>query len=213
MICEWDLIQQTDEWFERKYGRVGGSSAGKGDDVLFLELLAAKTEPFFPPFDEFQSYDMMRGNELEPEARDKLAKELSIDFLTPGLWLSESNEILCYSPDGCTEDLTVACEIKCPGAKNHLKYFLNKQLPPEYVSQILHAFVVNEKLETMHFCSYRPENIAKMLHVEITRDSNINIGTEKRPKMTKLSDEVQRQIDRFEGLKNRVNEKYNQLTF
>ena len=69
MIRYDDIIQQSAEWLEIKYGKIGGSTS-KGlrvkTDTLMLKLLACRCEDFELEEDGYQSSDMQRGNELEP---------------------------------------------------------------------------------------------------------------------------------------------------
>ena len=45
---------------------------------------------------------------------------------------------------------------------------------------MIHAFVVNPKLEKHYFCSYRPENTLKPIwYRELTRDTEIDMGLKK----------------------------------
>jgi hypothetical protein len=201
MKAIFDLVQQTEDWFKIKYGKVGGTASKVKDETLIYQLLAEHTEPFEMDYDSYISDEMQRGNDLEPLARKALNDYLGIELLPCGIWLSESNDLLCCSPDGCTSDLTVACEIKCPSAKVHLKSVVENEVPLDHTEQILHYFTVNEKLQTLHFLSYRPESRKPMFVKTINLDTQINVGTKAKPKMQAVSFAASESRKRFENLK------------
>jgi hypothetical protein len=212
-----EIEQKSTDWFEIKHGKVGGTRAKElfiKSDTLFYKLLAEHVEPFDEYLEEaYCSASMERGNELEPQARLELGKYLGMEFLECG-WIQSENELLGISPDGITDNLTIQCEIKCPQAVNHLKMCLNEEIPLEYIEQCVHAFTVNEKLEKLFFCSYRPECELKPLFVkELTRESIVNIGTVARPKLEKVQDLVERSFVEAEILQTKIKEGVNQLKF
>ncbi len=182
-----DIQQQTPEWHAIKYRKAGGTRSknliNKGDlETLFLELLSEFIEEY-EPFDEdnnFESYDMLRGNNLEPDARQYLNEYYKINLQTTGWLQCELNKLLGISPDGITEDNKIACEIKCPNKKAHSKMLYKNEIQLDYISQCIHNFTVNPALETLYFISYRPEARKHFMKV-LTRDSIVNIGTEKTP--------------------------------
>ena len=119
-----DVVQQTEEWFRLKWGKVGGSSSNGlfvPSDTLLIQLLAEHTEEFEMDEDDYISKDMLRGIELEPLAIKEMEKYAKVKFYQPG-WL-ESTEIplIGISPDGITTDELISCDIKCPNSKTHIK--------------------------------------------------------------------------------------------
>lgn len=213
MKARFDITQQTEEWLRAKWGKVGGSSCKVADKTLIWQLMAEHSEPFEMDYDSYISSDMQRGNELEPMARKALNEYLGIELIECGLWECEDNDLLCFSPDGCTSDLIIGCEIKCPQAKTHLKYCIENRLPLEYVDQIIHAFTVNPNLEIMHFLSYRPESPKPMYVKTIYIDSSINVGTESKPvNSTPRIESINSRL-RFKALKQDLNTKLEILKF
>jgi len=194
MKVHYDLIQQTQDWFEIKWGKIGGStSAGLfiKSDTLMLNLLAERTEQF-QLTDSFSSAAMDRGNELEPEARQELELYTGLKFKECGWMQCEEIEILGISPDGITECETIHCEIKCPGAKKHIETCLADEIPLDHIAQLIHYFTVNPKCETVYFVSYRPESIKPLFVKTLGRFSDVNIGTKARPVMISVDDAVKR---------------------
>lgn len=180
-----DVEQGSLEWHLLRHGKISGTaSAGLfvKSDTLFYKLLAEQTEVFDADLIEegFQSDDMFRGTLLEPEARKQLELYTGLKFLEAG-WIQNEINILGISPDGITEDFTVQCEIKCPQAKKHLKTCVDNEIPLDHINQCIHAFAVNDKLESLFFMSYRPESIKPIFVKELKRTDSVNIGTKARP--------------------------------
>src|SRR5690606_29148822 len=132
MINYKEIKQKSLEWYELKWGKIGGTlSSGLfvKSDTLLIDILSQRTEVFEYEEDGFISKAMERGNELEPIARDFLEKYYGIKFLETGWLQCEENELLGISPDGITDCETMACEIKCLGRKKHLETLLNQEIP------------------------------------------------------------------------------------
>lgn len=192
MKVHFEIEQGSLDWFLIKHGKIGGTRA-KGlfvkTDTLFFDLLAEKTERYDEDEDEdgFLSDAMERGKYLEPQARHELNQYTKLEFLECG-WIQSDIDILGISPDGITADLTAQCEIKCLGAKNHLRACVSDKIPQDYIHQCIHAFAVNSRLETLYFLAYRPESPKNMFVKTLTRSSVVNIGTEAKPVMRSIDD-------------------------
>lgn len=207
MKAYYDIEQRTDEWFEVKHARIGGTRSGTAEKTLLPEIVGELTEPFYGGEEGFTSHAMQRGIDLEPLARETLEAELFIQFKECGWLQSDDNDLLGISPDGITECETIMCEIKCPSAKKHMEQVLSTEILPDYVDQLIHAFIVNEKLEKHYFVSFRPENTKKPLwYRELTKDSEVNVGTLARPVMAKIADEVKKRLEAFNSFRSKVYE-------
>lgn len=216
-VYHFNIEQNSIEWNEIRHAKIGGTRAKElfvKSDTLFYKLLAEAIEPFDEDFEEgYQSEAMERGNEFEPQARLELQKYTGIEFLECG-WIQSENELMGISPDGITADLTIQCEIKCPGAIAHLKMCVSDAIPIEYINQCVHAFTVNEKLETLYFVSYRPECELKPLFVKIlTRDSLVNNGTIAKPKMESIQVLANWSYCEADILQEQIQETINKLKF
>jgi len=234
MIARYDIEQHSEEWHKSRYGKVGGTLS-KGlfikSDTLLEDVLSEIVEEFDLQ-ESFQSYDMIRGTELEPEARKALNAYLGIELKEVGWLQCEEIPLLGISPDGLTKCETISAEIKCPAAKKHLKTVLTGEIPSDNIHQCLHYFTVNPKLETHYFCSYRPENKYKPMFVkELTRDSLIDLGVTYKGKIKEdrglgvkdyvceikdirtISEWVKLAKKNAEELKIQINEKIEQLKF
>lgn len=214
----WDIIQQTDDWFAIKHGKIGGTLAGGlfvNSDTLFFKILGENAEVFeVPDNDRYINAAMMRGNELEPHALEFIRQHTGNNYNACG-WLQNAQvDILGISPDGITTDFVHAAEIKCPGAAKHAEYVAKGVLPLEHTHQSIHYFTVNPNLETLTFISYRPENYNKpALIIELTRESLVNIGTAAKPKMVSIHEAAQTAFDEAVNIQTRVLETLGEWAF
>lgn len=189
-----NMEQRSQEWYEIKRGVIGGTLS-KGlfvkSDTLKIDIISQLLEEFADD-DHYISFDMQRGIDLEPEALAELSREVFVEFQSVGFCQNSELPILGISPDGITKDETIMAEIKCPAAKKHTATIIADQIPSDNIHQVLHAFVVNEKLQKHYFASYRPENdLCPLWYKETTRDSLIDLGTKTRPNVKKISEWVE----------------------
>jgi hypothetical protein len=193
MIARFDIQQGSIKWHELRNAKIGGSTS-KGlfvkSDTLLIELLSESIEDFEIE-DSYQSDDMIRGNELEPIAREKISKQLGVDFIECGWLQCEENYLLGISPDGITIDFKEAIEIKCPAKKKHTQTILLNEIPSDNICQCLHYFTVNPHLEKLHFISFRPESIISLFQKILTRESIIDLGTKAKPNKKTVSEWVE----------------------
>jgi hypothetical protein len=216
MQVRYDIEQRSEEWHEIKWGKIGGTlCAGlfKSTDTLFIKILAEHCEGFQMDDDGFIGYDMMRGIELEPEARKQLEIYTGVNFIDAGWIQSFECSLLGISPDGITKDETIMCEIKCPARNKHTKTILEDSIPDDNIEQCIHAFTVNPKLEKLYFCSFRPESIKPLFVKELTRMSLVDLGTKARPVVKSVREWVE--IAKTEALRLEllIKEKIEELKF
>lgn len=217
MIIHRDIIQGTEAWDKIRYGKIGGTKSGglfKDSDALFYELLAEHTEPFEPNYDVVETPAMLRGHELEPQARYELGQYVGVEFGEVGWLQCENNPIFGISPDGISVCETIMCELKCLGAKKHVEVALTDGIHKDYLYQLVHYFTVNPKLETLYFAAYRPENQYRSLVVrELKRDTILNVGTEKKMINCSVSDLVETSKAAAVIMKQRIDEAIENMKF
>jgi len=211
-----DIEQGTSEWQELKRGRIGGTRA-KGlmtkGDTLFYDLLAEISEPFDEnDSDQYTSEEMQYGIFLEPEARGELSKYIGVELFECG-YITNTMELLGLSPDGISADKKIMCEIKCPQAKRHLMTCLRDEIPLDNIHQCIHYFTVSDELERLYFCSYRPQSYKQIFVKELTRESLVNVGTEAKPVMRTISDQVSLSKIEALALQDQLNKSIEKLKF
>lgn len=186
MINYKEIMQGSGDWFELKWGKIGGTLS-KGlfvnSDTLFIDILSQRLEKYELELG-YESEAMERGKELEPEAILWLQQYTGFTFEKSGWLQCEKNELLGISPDGLTEDETVGCEVKCPSRKKHTETLINNDIPKDNYPQCVHYFTVNPKLEKLYFISFRPESVKPFVKL-LTRDSLVDLGLTKKIKETR----------------------------
>lgn len=216
MIANYEIEQGTYEWHEIKHGKIGGTLASGitvKTDTLLNDLISARLESFEYNDDEYKSNSMERGSFMEIEAVQKVEEKHGVKFKPCG-WINSSEfEYVGISPDGISECETIQVEVKCPQRKNHTKYIREGIVPLDYVDQVTHAFLVNDKLQKLIFASYRPESVIPLFDLVITRESILNYGTEKTPKMFSVSDRIEALYSALGTLFELVEKELNRLTF
>jgi len=127
----------------------GGYSTSRRNLViqLVLERLTGKSQE-----NGYESAAMVRGREMEAEARGYYEAETGMLVESPGVVQHDGLMAGC-SPDGLTEDGII--EIKCPIAATHLDY-LRGGLPNEYLLQIIHTLWITGRTWG-EFVSYHPD--------------------------------------------------------
>lgn len=154
-----DIQQGTEEWLKM---RLGIATASNFDSIITSTGELSKTLPKYAlqlasellitePEEIYKSFDMMRGNELEPEAREAY-QEFTFNYV------EQVTFIKCdgygYSPDGLIGDDGLL-EIKCPNQTTHTKYLFENRLPVEYVQQVQGGLFASRR-QWCDFVSYHP---------------------------------------------------------
>lgn len=148
------------DWLDFRVGKITGSKLkdiiakrNTGEDKMgFYELIAERLA--LPPDGE---NPMDRGHRLEELAIKEFTETTGTEVITDlVVWVRDDNENIASSPDAYTEDLIQAVEVKCLKAAVHIKAYLTKEIPSEYEDQAIQYFVVNDKLEQLHFAFYNP---------------------------------------------------------
>jgi hypothetical protein len=153
--------QRTEEWYESRLGIPTGScfdrivtmkgepskQAEKYMYQLAGELLSGERENCY------QSADMLRGTELESEARLVYEMENEVEVVVPGFQLAS-----CGLYGGSADGLVGSdgmIEIKCPKASTHIEYLESGKLPSTYFQQV-HGYMLIYSRQWCDFFSYFP---------------------------------------------------------
>lgn len=160
-----EMVQQSEEWFRARKGRVTASNAeriltptGKDSsqwDAYAIELTAECLRPDEMP-DFIGNSHTDRGNDLEPEAREEFARIMGLNVQTVGFVTRDDGVVGC-SPDGLIyrDGKPVAgLELKCPMAKHHAAYLVAGGLPDKYRPQVHFSMAVTGL--PWYFMSYCP---------------------------------------------------------
>ena len=157
-----NVEQGSKEWILARKGVLTASNFSKvvqmsgkkstSQKELTLDLVS---QMFMDDVEEtFISNFMQRGTDLEPLARKAYEEYALMPVEQVGLITSDCGQFGC-SPDGLvSEDGMI--EIKCPMAKNHLKYLNDNKIPSIYFCQIQGGLMVTER-KWCDFISFNPE--------------------------------------------------------
>lgn len=161
-----EVEQRSEAWHQARSGRITGTGlkkilgTPKVRDQFFYEILSERLST------EANSEEsaMDRGIRLEKEAIECYEASHNVKITPVGFVQRGDNKWIGYSPDGLIKDNTAKdIEIKCLSSANHIKVFLTKEIPEEYIPQGIHGFVVNDDLMERDFVFYDPRITIKPL--------------------------------------------------
>lgn len=178
-----EIQQKSAEWFKLRLGKFTSSEAHKlmgvkglgktGETYAFekaIELLEGIDED-----DNLDTWDIRRGNELEPYAFKKFKELKELEFIDVSKCsFFNIDENIGSSPDGLVDNDAVL-EIKCPRREKFYKIvsFGIDEVDKEYLFQVQHQMWVTNR-QKAYFMNYLIENGAEKWHIiEIERDDSI----------------------------------------
>lgn len=152
-----NIDQNTPEWMALRVGRFTSSTF---KDLFLKETTQTYINAIYKvAYERFtkeavEGYEnewMIRGRELEPEAR--LVYELSneVEVANGGFYC---DEWVGSSPDGLIGDDGLL-EIKCPKYSTHIQYIIDKKLPTIYKWQVQGQLYCSDR-DWCDFFSYHP---------------------------------------------------------
>lgn len=166
--------QQSEEW---KKFRLGIPTASCFDRILttkgepskqrtkYLWQLAGEFITGIPE-ETYQNFAMLRGIEMEQEARNFYELVNNVSVQQVGFCVGEPDIEYGCSPDGLVGDDGMI-EIKCPSLAVHVGYLLDGTLPVDYFQQVQGELLVTGR-KWNDFISYYPG--LKPLIVRVARD-------------------------------------------
>jgi putative phage-type endonuclease len=177
--------QRSAEWFAARAGRVTASRAA---DILatiksgeaaarrnYRIQLVAERLTGAPQDDGFVSAAMLRGTELEPQART--AYELLTGQMVKTVGFLAHTELpIGASPDGVIGDFDGLLELKCPNPATHVGYLKAGKVPSDYLPQLTHQLLVSGA-PYVDFMSYVP-NLPEHLQTFLVRVQRSDVGME-----------------------------------
>jgi hypothetical protein len=154
-----DCVQKSPEWFKARCGIPTASafnkiitSKGKPSEQrtkylyqLAGELITQNTE------ETYQNANMLRGIEIESEARSYYALINDVEVEEVGFCLSDGYGA---SPDGFVGNDGIV-QFKCPIISTHVGYILEDKLPTDYFQQVQGELLVTGR-KWCDFVSYYP---------------------------------------------------------
>jgi len=169
-----DCVQGSPEWFE---ARVGLPTSSNFDKIITTQGKPSKSKEKYlyklageriieKSEDTYKNDVMLRGQELESEARQLYELMTGKTVEQVGLCVTEGKAIYGASPDGLVGEDTLL-EIKCPIISTQVDYLVRGKLPTAYFQQIQGQLLVTER-QYVDFFSYYPA--MKPLLIRVVRD-------------------------------------------
>ena len=172
--------QRSEEWRKQRHGKFSASEIhklmgvrGLGETGKSYAIEKAIEELYGEVDENFVSYDMERGIELEPLAFAKF-KELKslefIDVLNCGFFtLSDSAGA---SPDGLV-GYNAVLEIKCPKASTFFKLVATNEVDQKYFYQMQMQMICTSREKAYFFNYIIIEGLEYWHTIEVERDSDV----------------------------------------
>ena len=169
-----DLEQNSEDWFEFRKGKIGGSKVsgikplkvGKKKGIIEGAVGVWKIIAERVSLSKDSESERERGHRLEEKARDRANEKYGLSLIQGRVWQSDIDPNIYLSPDSEEDsDAPVyAQEIKAFDTHKHLEiiyadiqakkgesYSPLASIPSDNVDQAIDYFVVNDKLETLYF--------------------------------------------------------------
>jgi len=175
-----EQLQRIDEWYNERLGKFTASEIyklmgkqGLGETGKTYAFEKAIEELFGTLEENFVSYDMERGIELEPLAFNKFKELKSLDFIEVSkCGFIELNENAGASPDGLVS-YDAILEIKCPRPNTFFKLVAEGEIDKKYMYQMQMQMMSTNRIKA-HFFNYIVfEGIEYWHEIIINRDESI----------------------------------------
>ena len=164
-----DVIQQSNEWFAARLGKVTASrvadviaktktgySASRDNYMaqLICERLTGQQG------ESFTNAAMTHGTETEPLARSAYENRRSLLVKEVGFINHPRIEMSGASPDGLVADDGLV-EIKCPNTATHIDTLLSQKVPTKYITQMQWQMLCCQRkwCDFVSFDNRLPENL------------------------------------------------------
>ncbi len=174
MIVLKDLEQNSEEWFDFRRGKIGGSKVsgikplktGKKKGLIEGAVGVWKIIAERVSIAKGVELDRDRGHRLEETAMERVNDKYSLKLIRGRVWQSDVNDSMYISPDAeeDSDQPTYAQEDKAFDTHKHLEIIyqdiqakkLNDynpilSIPGDNVDQLVDYFVINERLEKLYF--------------------------------------------------------------
>lgn len=171
--CE--MQQRTEEWFQARLGKVTASNiynilskTAKGLPTSKYEDYKIKLITERLTGEISQSYTtpaMQWGIEHEEDALKEYAFIYDTEVKRCGFIQHPTIEMAGASPDGFVGNDGLL-EIKCPQQINHIRFFIDDKIKPEYIAQMQFQMACTGR-KWCDFMSYNPQFVGKSSHLRM----------------------------------------------
>lgn len=163
---EWDAIR-AGKWSASKAGIIMGGLETKGLSDLIMDVAWGR---MYGPTEAsgYKSSAMERGNNLEPESRERYSFLIDDEVKECGFVESSAVPHVGWSPDGLV-GLKRGIEAKNPLHKAYMEVVRTGKIPAEYRWQCKWAMWVGE-LDHLDFLCHHPKAGLIVIPAEVTED-------------------------------------------
>ncbi|WP_019223384.1 lambda exonuclease family protein [Bartonella rattaustraliani] len=197
------MEQRTAEWFRARLGKVTASNiynimsktakglpTSKYEDYkikLITERLTGEASP------SYETEDMRWGIEHEDDALQEYGFIYDANIVKCGFIQHPTIEMAGASPDGLIGDDGLI-EVKCPRSVNHMRFFMDSQIKPEYLAQMQFQMACTGR-KWCDFISYDPRFTDQKAHLRM-KIKRINRDEEQIQKMNQAVEIFLEEIER-----------------
>jgi putative phage-type endonuclease len=173
------MEQRTTDWHNARVGKFTASEIhklmglkGLGETGKSYAFDKAVEELFGEVKDNYVSFDMNRGIELEPMAFSKFKDLKSLEFLEVEQCGFFSKDFHGASPDGLVSDNAIL-EIKCPSATTFFKLVLDNEIDKRYYYQMQHQMLCTGRNKAYFFNYYIFDGIEYWHEIAVEQDEKV----------------------------------------
>ena len=174
------MEQRSEDWHNARLGKFTASEIhklmgikGLGENGKTYAFEKAIEELYGQVEENFVSYDMERGIELEPLAFNKFKELKSLEFLdVENCGFFNLTDISGASPDGLVSDNAVL-EIKCPKAGTFFKLVSDGEVDKKYFYQMQHQMMCTGKTKAYFFNYFIFQGVEYWHEIIIERDEKV----------------------------------------
>ena len=175
-----EAVQRSAEWHESRLGKFTSSEIHKLMGIKGLGLTGEgyafdkAVESFLGIAEEnFVTYDMQMGIELEPLAFNKFSEIMDLQFIkVDNCGFIEFTDYTGSSPDGLVDDNSVL-EIKCPKASTFFKLVADGKIDDKYFYQMQHQMMCTGRQKAYLFNYYILDGVEYHHTIEVLRDEEV----------------------------------------
>ncbi len=179
------MLQRTEEWFEMRRGRftasqihrlLGKETLQRTKDGIANYAFEKAVESIYGHLEEdFISYDMQRGIDLEPLAFKRFKELRAYEFVgVDNCVFYPHNEHAGASPDGICDNNSIL-EIKCPKRNKFFKIVANGEIEidSQYIAQMQMQMLCTNSEKSYFFNYYIEEGIEFWHEIIVNRDEEM----------------------------------------
>jgi hypothetical protein len=174
--------QRSQEWFELKRGRIGGTRFSQVlsnvKNRLIYELLSERIDGLMEEEEEYDSFEMQFGRDNEDMVLEMYTTKTGIKTEKVGAIFSDYVDIHMASPDAVNIELGIVQEVKCTLKPSIQRQRMYEGIDPKHIGQVISYFALSNEIKEVHWISYCPYAKGCELIVHVVKlDTMMKDGT------------------------------------